>query len=153
MLRLKALLHCEMFRVTCLAMFWWNCGGKNGHKTFHSVTYPATAKIVMTKVARAVAKVELSSTFRSTCLAMILAVAGYVRLWNCFVQFVPPQCRQNIVRQVAQNISQCNSTLSVEGINLYQIYSTFLLTWDCMCTGRNQVHLHLWLHFCLQYLH
>ena len=29
----------------------------------------------------------------------------------CFVQLVPPQCRQNLARQVAQNISQCNSPL------------------------------------------
>ena len=28
---------------------------------------------------------------------------------KCFVQLVPPQCRQNIARQVARNISQCNS--------------------------------------------
>ena len=33
-LRLKALLHCEMFRATCLAMFWRHCGGTSGTKHF-----------------------------------------------------------------------------------------------------------------------
>ena len=81
------------------------------HETFHSVAlYPATAKIVGRQVARAAA--EKSSTFRATCLATILAVAGYRTLQNCFVQFVPPQCRQNIARQLVRNISQCNSAFS-----------------------------------------
>ena len=57
---LKALLHCEMFRATCLAMFWRHCSGTNCTKQFHSVTYLATAKIVARQVAR---KVGLNSTF------------------------------------------------------------------------------------------
>ena len=48
------------------------------HETFYSVTYPATAKIVVRQVARAV--FESRTTFRATCLATILAVAGYVTL-------------------------------------------------------------------------
>ena len=42
-------------------------------------------------------KVELGSTFRATCLATILAVAGCYTV-KCFVQLVPPKCRQNIAR-------------------------------------------------------
>jgi len=54
------LLHCEMFRATCLAMFWRHCGGTSYTKQFHSVTFPATAKSVARQVAR---KVGLYSTF------------------------------------------------------------------------------------------
>ena len=36
---LKALLHCEMFRATCLAMFWRHCAGTSYTKHF-SVAYP-----------------------------------------------------------------------------------------------------------------
>ena len=52
----KALLHCEMFRATCLAMFWRHRGGTSCTKQFHSVTYPATAKTVARQVVRAVAE-------------------------------------------------------------------------------------------------
>ena len=54
---LKALLHCEMFRATCLAMLWRD----KSSETFHSVTYPATAKDVARQVARAVAESRRSS--------------------------------------------------------------------------------------------
>ena len=55
--RLKALLHCETFRAcnlsrNVLATLW----RYKLHETFHSVTYPATAKIVAKQVARAVAE-------------------------------------------------------------------------------------------------
>ena len=52
-------------------------------------------------------KVGFSCTFRATCLATILAVTRYVTLWNFSCNFVPPQRRQNIARQVARNITQC----------------------------------------------
>ena len=32
--RLMALLHCEMFRATCLAIFWRHCGGTSYTKHF-----------------------------------------------------------------------------------------------------------------------
>ena len=69
-------------------------------------------KLLRDKLQEPLPKVELSSTFRATCLATILAVAGYVTL-KFFVQLVPPQCRQNIARQVARNISQRNSALKI----------------------------------------
>ena len=53
--KVKALLHCEMFRATCLAMFWRHCGGY--------VTYPATAKIVARQVARAIAESRIRFYF------------------------------------------------------------------------------------------
>ena len=60
-----------------LAMFWRHCGG-----TFHSVAYPATAKILarQLKLQEPLPKVELGFTFRATSLAAILVVAGYVTL-------------------------------------------------------------------------
>ena len=58
----KALLHCEMFRATCLAMFWRHCGGTSCMRHF-SVTYPATAKIVAKQVARAVAESRIKFYF------------------------------------------------------------------------------------------
>ena len=41
-LSLKALLHCEMFRATCLAMFWRDCGETSctNHFTVYTVTAP-----------------------------------------------------------------------------------------------------------------
>ena len=57
---LKWVLHCEMFRATCLAMFWRHCGGTSCTKQFYSVTYLAAAKIVARQVAR---KVGLNFTF------------------------------------------------------------------------------------------
>ena len=53
-LALKALLHYEMLRATCLAMFWRYCGGTTCTRQFHSITYPATAKIITRQVARKV---------------------------------------------------------------------------------------------------
>ena len=69
---LKALLDCEMFRATCLALSWRHCLRDKLHDKFHSVTYLVKAKIVARQVARAVA-------VRPTCLATILAVAGNIR--------------------------------------------------------------------------
>ena len=56
----------------------------------------------------------LSETTLATCLATILAVAGYVTQWNVSCNLSPPQCRQNIARQVARNISQWNSALNAK---------------------------------------
>ena len=77
--------------------------------SFHGVTYPATAKIVARQVAR---KVELNSTFGNGSCNLSRNDFGRCRV--CFVQLVPPQCRQNIARQVARNISQCNSALRIK---------------------------------------
>ena len=45
---------------------------------------------------------------------------------KCFVQLVPPQCRQNIARQVARNISQCNSDFTMHNpSNLSADYCDF----------------------------
>ena len=98
-----------MFRVTCLAMFWRHCGGTSCSKQFHSITYLATAKIVARQVAR---KVGLSSTFGNGSCNLSCNDFARCKVYytlKCFVQLVPPQCRQNIARQVARNISQRNS--------------------------------------------
>ena len=41
-----------------------------------------TWELFRDKLQEPLPKVELSSTFRATCLATILAVTGYVTLWN-----------------------------------------------------------------------
>ena len=188
------------------------------HETFHSVTYPETAKIVARQVARAVTESRIrfyfpcnlsrkdfgrcrvcyTGIFRATCPAtvspkhcetsctkhfisvvivvLVVVVVVVVFIWrkfnytiikctshifdmndnnrkieskftykirfysSCnlsrkdfgrcrvcytvkyFVQLVPPQCRQNIARQVARNISQCNSAFTVSLI-LLEIFS------------------------------
>ena len=70
--------------VTCFVQLVSQCFGDivagQVHETFHRVTYPATAKIVARQVARAVAESRIKFYFRATCLATILAVAGYVTL-------------------------------------------------------------------------
>ena len=108
----KTLLHCEMFRATCLAMFWRHCGGTSYTKQFHSVTFPAAAKIVAWQVAR---KVGLNSTFGNGSCNLSRNNFGLCKA--CYtvkflLQLVPPQRRQDIARQVARNISQCNSTFT-----------------------------------------
>ena len=111
-LGLKALLHCEMFRATCLAMFWQHCGGTRCMKHF-SVTYPATAKIVARQVSR---KVAPNSTFSNGSCNLTRNDFGRCMVCytvKCFLQLVSSQCRQNIARQVARNISQRNSAFRV----------------------------------------
>ena len=65
------------------------------HETFHSVTYPATAKIVARQVAP---KVELNSTFGNGSCNLSYNDFSRFRVCyivKCFLQLVPPQCRQN----------------------------------------------------------
>ena len=62
-----------MVWANCLAMFWRHCGGTSYTKQFHSVTFPATAKIVARQVGR-------TATALATSLATILAFARYVTL-------------------------------------------------------------------------
>ena len=93
---MKVLLHCEMFRATCLAMFWRHCGGTGCKKQFHSVTYPATAKIVARQNAR---KVELNSniaTALATCLATIF---GRCRACYTVKYFVGATCPAKTLRE------------------------------------------------------
>ena len=81
------------------------------HETFHSVTYPATAKIVARQVARAVAESRINLKFYFSC-NLSCNDFGPCRVYytvKCSEQLVPPQCRENIARQVARKISQCNS--------------------------------------------
>ena len=85
------------------------------HETFHSVTYPATAKIIVAR------KVELHSTFGNGSCNSSRNDFGRCRVCStvkCFVQLVPPHCRQNIGRQVARDISQCNSAL-IETLDIF----------------------------------
>ena len=81
------------------------------------------AKIVARQNTRKVALI-VSPTFRATCLAkfyfrqrlwqlvsqQFCLLQGMIHL-KILVQLVPPQCCQNIVRQVAWNISQCINAL------------------------------------------
>ena len=65
----------------------------------------------MRQVAR---KVELNSTFGNGCCNLSRNDFGRFRVCytvKYFMQLVSPQCRQNIAKQVARNISQCNSAL------------------------------------------
>ena len=83
---------------------WW----ETLHETLHSVKYPATAKIVARQVAR---KVEPNSTFSNGSCNLPRNDFGRCRVCytvKCFLplKLVPPQCRQNIARQVARNISK-----------------------------------------------
>ena len=89
-------------------------------ETFHSVAYPATAKIVAKQVAR---KVELNSTFGNGSCNLSRNDFGRCRVCytvKCFVQLVPPQCRQNIAGQVARNISQCDNALRIAAGDLFE---------------------------------
>ena len=66
-------------------------------------------------------KVEPNSTFGNGSCHLSRNDFGRCRVCytvKCFVQLVPPQCRQNIARQVARNISQCNSALTFLGVTL-----------------------------------
>ena len=95
-------------------MFWRHCGGTSCTKRFTlSVTYLATAKICARQVAR---KVGLNSTFGNGSCNLSRNEFDRCKVCytvKCFVQLVPPQCRQNIAGQVARDISQCNSAFSV----------------------------------------
>mgnify|MGYP000739566041 CR=1 FL=1 len=94
------MIHCEMFRATCLAMFWRRCGGTKLQEKFQSVTYLVTAKIVARQVAR---KVQLNPTFR----LLQLVSQQFWRLQGMlhFEIFIATLSRLN----VARNISQCIS--------------------------------------------
>ena len=86
------------------------------HETFYSVTYPARAKFVARQVSRAVAESRIKFYFSCNLSCNDF---GHRRVWytvKCFAQLVLSQCRQNIARQVVQNISQCNSALRLQEI-------------------------------------
>ena len=95
----KALLHwhvsCNLSR-NVLATLWRD----KLNETFHSVTYPATAKIVVRQVARAIAESSAKVKFYFSC-NLSRNDFGRCRVCytvKCFVQLGPPQCRQNIAR-------------------------------------------------------
>ena len=75
---------------TCLAMFWRHCGATSCAKHFTvQNTLQRPKFMVARQVERAVAKVAwIKFTFLATYLPTILAVAGYVTLWYCFVWLV-----------------------------------------------------------------
>ena len=100
-----------MFRATCLAMFWRHCGGTSYTKHFTVWHTHATAKIVAKQVARAVAESRIKFYFSCNLSRNDFGRCMICYTVKCFVQLVPPQCRQKIARQVARNISQCNSAL------------------------------------------
>ena len=87
--------------------------------TFHSVTYPATTKIVARQVAR---KEGLNSTFGNGSCNLFRNDFGRCKVCyteKCFVQLDPPQCRQNIARQVARK-EGLNSTFGNGSCNLFR---------------------------------
>ena len=89
------------------------------HEKFYNVTYPATVKFVARQVAR---KVEPNSTFGNGSCNLSRNDFGRCRVFNMnAMQLVPPPCRQNIARQVARNISQCNSAFRVLRVFVFEI--------------------------------
>ena len=92
-----------------LRNFWWD----KLHETFHSVTYPATTKIVARQVARAVAESRIKFYFSCNLSRNDFGRCRLCYTVKCFVQLAPAQCCQNIARQVARNVSQCNSALTL----------------------------------------
>ena len=79
-----ALLHCEMFRATCLAMSWLHCGGTSCTNLFPQ------SNIVARQVAR---KVKLNSTFSHGSCNLSCNDFGRCSVCytvKCFVQLVPP---------------------------------------------------------------
>ena len=75
--KLKAPLHCEMFRAICLAMFWRLVAGHASCTKISQCNIPATAKTLRDKSHKPLPKVN---TFRELVSRSILAVAGYVTL-------------------------------------------------------------------------
>ena len=111
-----------------------------------TLTYPATAKIVARQVAR---KVEPNSTFGNGSCNLSRNDFGRCRVSytvKCFMQLVPPQCRQNIARQVARNISQCNSSFKVAQSNFNSTLSRDLVIKRIDTTTLNHVTTMLWYH-------
>ena len=82
------------------------------HETFHSVTCPATAKIVAKQVARVVAESRIEFYFLCNLSRNDFGRYRVCYTVKCFLQLIPPQCRQNIARQVARTVAQCNSALN-----------------------------------------
>ena len=102
------LLTCKLSR-NVLATLWRD----KLQETFHSVIYPAMAKVIARQVARAVAESRIRSYFSCNLSRNDFGRCRVCHTVKCFVQLVPPQCRQNIARQVARNISQCSSAFSL----------------------------------------
>ena len=57
-------------------------------------------------------KVESSFTFDAPCLATILAVAGYVTLYDVSCKLVSGNAVTKIGRQVVHDIAKCDNALS-----------------------------------------
>ena len=78
-------------------------------------------------------KVELNSTFGNCTCKLSRNNFDRCRVYytvKCFVQLVPPQCSQNIARQVARNISQCNSALKFNGRVTADTFAVFSVMKD-----------------------
>ena len=95
------------------------------HREHSSFAKPVSVGIVtLYKLHAKYNLILLSATALATCLATILAVARYVTLWNvpCIADLSRHNVAKtlNIARQVARNISQCNSAFRASIICYYQ---------------------------------
>ena len=94
------------------------------HKTFHSVTYPETAKIVARQVSR---KVKLYSTFGNGSCKLSHNEFSRCRVCyivKCFVQLVPPQCCQNrhCEASCTKHFTVCSSARTTRHLNKVPFY-------------------------------
>ena len=86
--------------MTVLATLWRD----KLHEAFHNLTYPATAKIVLRQVARAVAESRMKFYFSCNLPRNDFGRRRICYTVKCFVHLIPPQCRENIATQVSRNV-------------------------------------------------
>ena len=93
MLRHCYTVKCFVLAMTDLATLWRD----KLHEAFHYVTYPATAKI-----AKVVAESRIKFYFSCNLSRNDFGRYRVGYTVKCFVQLVPPKCRQNIAKQRAR---------------------------------------------------
>ena len=107
--------------------FWRHRRETSWMRQVHSVTYPATAKIVAWKVAEAVAESRIIYKFYFSC-HLSRNDFGRFRVCyttQCLVQLASQRCRQNVARLLARNLLQYNSACT-------------MLLWACVL----EIHVH-----------
>ena len=90
-------------------------------KCFEQLVSQCFGDTVVGQVARNISQCDIPCNGQNRWIRVYLSCNlsrndfGRCRVWytvKCFVQLVPPQCRQNIARQVARNISRWNSAFT-----------------------------------------
>ena len=119
--RLKAVLHCTIFRATCLAILLRH----KLHEKLHGVTYPAIIKsrniFVAASFARSIIKFYFSQRLRQRCNGfealhsvtplLQLVSQRFVRSANKNTPLTLTSPSEGLVaRQVARNIAGCNTS-------------------------------------------